>query len=209
MSIKYAMLGLIGEQPMHGYRLKETFDRRVGSLWGLTTAQVYQTLNALERAGLLASHGERVGSRPARRVYSLTSTGRRALERWLDAAPTPWIRPFRADVLIRLLFLREADVTAVCGVLDRQEQEVLHSRDRVTRAAHRPPRDGTIDVVGVFLDGIAHHLDADLTLLRRCREELARWSRARRLAVPTLAARRARRDATVAPTGRDRHAATR
>ena len=53
MSIKYALLGLVGEEPMHGYRLKATFDRRVGGLWKLTTAQIYQTLNALERAGLV------------------------------------------------------------------------------------------------------------------------------------------------------------
>jgi DNA-binding PadR family transcriptional regulator len=211
MSIKHALLGLIAAEPMHGYRLKATFDHRVSALWGLTTAQIYQTLNALERGGLLASRGERVGSRPARRIYSLTGAGKRALDRWLDAVPSPWMAPFRADMLIRLLFLRETDVAMLCGVLDRQEQDVLHLRERVTRMPHGAPRDGTIDVVGLFLDGITHRIDADLTLLRRCRGELAKWSRVRKLAMPTptLAPLGARRAATPAPPVRNRRVAAR
>ena len=92
MSIKHAVLGLLSEQPMHGYRLKEAFDERVGGLWGLTTGQIYQTLKALERAALLEGRGERVGARPARRIYSLTPQGTRALNAWLDETPAPWTR---------------------------------------------------------------------------------------------------------------------
>lgn len=193
MSIKYALLGLVGEEPTHGYRLKATFDRRVGALWKLTTAQIYQTLNALERSGLVASHGERVGARPARRIYSLTRDGRHAFDRWRDAPPRPWVRPFRAEVLIRLLFLRESDVAAMRQLLDRQERDALGVRDRAARAARRSRRDPAIDVAGMFLDGVAHHIEADLVLVRRCRAELARWARARNLETPPTP--RARADA--------------
>jgi hypothetical protein len=42
------------------------------------------------------------------RTYSLTNAGKRGLNRWLDAAPSPWILPFVANVLIRSI-MREAD----------------------------------------------------------------------------------------------------
>ncbi len=209
MSIKHAILGLIAEEPMHGYRLKETFDRRISALWGLTTAQIYQTLRVLERAGLLTSRGERVGNRPARRIYSLTDAGKRALNKWLGAALSPWIRPVRADVLVRLMFMREPDIATLWGALDRQEQEVLHLRDRVASAPRRPRREAAIDLTALFLDGMAHHIDADLALLRRCREELAKWSRARKLEVPTRASCVAQRGTEPAPSLRERRAAAR
>jgi DNA-binding PadR family transcriptional regulator len=176
MSIKYALLGLMRDEPMHGYRVKETFDRRVGALWGLTRPQIYQTLNALERAGLLTSHGERVGSRPARRIYTLTDLGRRAFERWLDSGSVCRPRPFRADLLLRLLFVRERDVAPIAAALERAEQRTMLLMDRITRIANPAARDGGINVGGMLRAGAVRQAEADLDLVRRCRREIARWS---------------------------------
>jgi DNA-binding PadR family transcriptional regulator len=186
MSIKHAILGLLSEQPMHGYRLKDIFDERVSPMWGLTTAQIYQTLSALERAGLLQSRGERVGSRPERRIYELTDAGEHELLAWLQEPPSASMRPFRADLLLRLMFLREDDVARLRRTLDRQEHEALHLYTRVTQMPRScTAADGVdVDILGLFLDGMAHHLDADLKILRRCRDEIERWSKARNIAVP-------------------------
>jgi len=176
MSIKYALLGLMRDEPMHGYRVKEAFDCRVGSLWGLTRPQIYQTLNALERAGLLTSHGERVGSRPARRIYTLTDLGRRAFERWLDSGSVCRPRPFRADLLLRLLFVRERDVAPIAAALERAEQRALQLVDRIARVPNSAARAAAIDVGGMLRAGAARQAETDLDLVRSCRRELARWS---------------------------------
>ena len=175
MSIKYALLGLMRDEPMHGYRVKEAFDRRVGSLWGLTRPQIYQTLNALERVGLLTSHGERVGSRPARRIYTLTDLGRRAFERWLDSGSVCRPRPFRADLLLRLLFVRERDVAPIAAALERAEQRALQLVDRIAGVPNSAARDRAIDVGGMLRAGAARQAETDLDLVRSCRQ-LARWS---------------------------------
>lgn len=192
MSIKHAILGLLSEQPMHGYRLKDIFDERVSPMWGLTTAQIYQTLSSLERGGLLESRGERVGSRPERRTYCLTDAGQRELRAWLQETPSPSTRPFRADLLLRLMFLREEDVARLYRTLDQQEHEARHLYARVTQMPRScTAADGAdVDILGLFLDGMAHHLDADLKILRRCRDEIERWTKARqpmaRIAAPAL-----------------------
>jgi DNA-binding PadR family transcriptional regulator len=188
MSIKYAVLGLLAEQPMHGYRLKDAFDERVGGLWGLTTGQIYQTLKQLERDGMLEARGERVGNRPARRIYSVTAPGARALQAWLDETPAPWSRPFRAELLIRLLFLRPGDLGRVGHALDREEQDALHLKARIGHMTRdgRPSRG--VDVLGLFLDGVTRHLDADVTTLRRVREAVIAWGRAEGADVAALVA---------------------
>jgi DNA-binding PadR family transcriptional regulator len=186
MSIKHAVLGLIAEQPMHGYRVKEAFDERMTPLWGLTTAQIYQTLGALERAGLVASRGERVGSRPTRRIYSVTDAGARELRRWLRASRSARARSFRGELPIRLMLLRPSGVGELSALLERCEHDAKHLHARVSEFP-RPPRahDAQIDVLGVFLDTMARQLEAELATLRRCREEVARWISARKVATPS------------------------
>jgi len=179
MSIRHAILGLLSEQQMHGYRLKGVFAERVSPLWGLTTGQVYQSLAALERTGLVESRGERAGRRPARRVYAVTERGRAELDAWLQRPPSSASRPFREDLLIRLLFLRSGDTKALLESLARQEHEATLDLARVARLRSDPSAPDAIDVAGAFLDGMTHHLDADLKLLQRCREEVERWVEAR------------------------------
>jgi len=182
MSIRHAILGLLSEQPMHGYRLREAFAERVSPLWGLTTGQIYQSLATLERAGFLQSRGERAGRRPARRIHSVTESGRCELSAWLGGAPSTWTRPFREDLLIRLMLLRDCDVGPLWQSLARQEHEaMLHLARVVHLRASGPSRGTTLDVRSTFLDGMAHHLEADVKLLQHCREELEKWARARKL----------------------------
>jgi hypothetical protein len=45
-----------------------------------------------------------------------------------------------------------------------------------------------IDVLGLFLDGITHHLDADVTMLRRVRDAVIAWGRAEGADVSALEA---------------------
>jgi DNA-binding PadR family transcriptional regulator len=104
--VRYALLGLLREERDYGYRLKRRFDERVGTLWHLNIGQVYQTLRALQRAGLVVEiDGEETNEPyPGRRMFELTPKGQRVLERWL-ARPPVRPRPVRDETLIRLLVL--------------------------------------------------------------------------------------------------------
>lgn len=184
MSIRYAILGLLAEQPMHGYRLKEIFDLRVSPLWGLTTGQIYQSLGALERAALVESRGERKGRRPARRVYTITSAGRRDLTAWLGAKPAVWNRPFREDLLIRLMMLREEEASDLWTAIGFQEHEARTQLLRVTHMRrNRPRHEIALDLGRIFLDGMIHQLEADVKNLETFREEIEAWAHRRGVAL--------------------------
>jgi DNA-binding PadR family transcriptional regulator len=174
--VRYALLGLLREQRDYGYRLKRRFDERVGSLWHLNIGQVYQTLRALQRAGLVVEvEGEPSNEPyPGRRMFELTQKGQRMLERWLQRSPTR-PRPVRDETLIRLLLLdgdrRELAQSRVA------EQEQLYRREltRLLSQKRRLPReagdDATLSELG--LEAGILHAEAQLRWLERCREWLA------------------------------------
>jgi DNA-binding PadR family transcriptional regulator len=80
------ILGLACEEPMHPYRMQTLIKQR-GKDQVANAAQrnsVYQTIDALERAGLVASRETTRGAnRPERTVYEATPEGRRALREWV------------------------------------------------------------------------------------------------------------------------------
>ena len=73
------LLAVVAEGgPKHGYALIEQLREQSGDAFDLPEGTVYPALHRLERAGLLQiSWGDAGGRR--RRVYSLTTDGRKAL----------------------------------------------------------------------------------------------------------------------------------
>lgn len=104
MSLETAILGFLGREPMSGYDLKtRCFDRAAAHAWPADQAQVYRTLDRLERDGLVSARPIAQRGRPDRRLWALTETGRTDLLRRLAAAPEPpsirdplWLRLFLA-----------------------------------------------------------------------------------------------------------------
>jgi DNA-binding PadR family transcriptional regulator len=59
--LELAILGLLKEQPLHGYELKKRLGETLGFLWGVSYGSLYPALRRLERAGAI----EIVAPRPA------------------------------------------------------------------------------------------------------------------------------------------------
>jgi len=170
MSIKHALLGLLAQEPQHGYELKNAFEEKVGTLWNLNIGQVYNTLRLLERDGLVAFHGqEQEGRGPARKVYAITQAGREELNRWL-AEPVRQPRRLKDEFYIKLVFTRlnGGDVRALIW---NQRQAYLQVLRQINDL--RAEIDVTADpFAALLLEGGAFHLEADLKWLDRCEELL-------------------------------------
>ena len=72
------LLAVLEQGPRHGYAVIEELRQRSGEALDLPEGTIYPALHRLQRAGLLESSWDE-GSGRRRRVYSLTSTGRRAV----------------------------------------------------------------------------------------------------------------------------------
>jgi len=83
----YIVLGLIQQAgAATPYDLKGLVATRVGNLWSLQHTQLYAEPERLAKAGYLTEARETGGRR--RRRYSLTASGRKALQEWLREPAT-------------------------------------------------------------------------------------------------------------------------
>ena len=76
--LELLLLGVLEEQPAHGYRVIERLRERSGGAFDLPEGTIYPALHRLERAGLLRSGWDDASAR-RRRVYEVTPRGRDAL----------------------------------------------------------------------------------------------------------------------------------
>lgn len=83
MSVKYIFLALLDTAPIHGYEIKEAFEKLVFHQWPLNYGQVYTTLSRLERDNLVYHEEIEQEEKPDKKVYHITEAGRKALKEWL------------------------------------------------------------------------------------------------------------------------------
>jgi PadR family transcriptional regulator, regulatory protein AphA len=100
-AITPVVLGLLSHGPRSGYDMKATVDRSTRFFWAASYGQIYPELRRLEAEGLIEGEDSPSGRRP-RRVYRITSAGRRALVDWL-ASPIETVE-LRDESLLRLFF---------------------------------------------------------------------------------------------------------
>ena len=78
------LLAVLGSGPAHGYALIERLRARSGGVLDVPEGSVYPALYRLEREGAIESRSAVVGGR-RRRIYQLTGTGQRMLDRRVNA----------------------------------------------------------------------------------------------------------------------------
>jgi PadR family transcriptional regulator PadR len=81
------LLLLLREQPRHGYELIELLPAVAGGE-RVDVGNLYRFLRALEAEGVVTSEWSGDLPGPAKRTYTLTETGERLLDRWVEALRT-------------------------------------------------------------------------------------------------------------------------
>ena len=78
MSVQLVILGLLSEQPRHGYELRQEVERRLYATFiNLSGGSLYYNLGQLERAGYVEKAWvEQKGRYPTRQVYQITPAGK-------------------------------------------------------------------------------------------------------------------------------------
>ena len=117
----FIVLGLLERlEPATPYDLKQMAQLSTFNFWSVPHTQIYTECARLTDAGLLSEEHELTGRR--RRIYRLTATGRRELDRWRATLPD---EPYqlRDPATLRLFFGAEPGPLA--------EHEVQAHRERL------------------------------------------------------------------------------
>jgi DNA-binding PadR family transcriptional regulator len=170
MSVPYALLALLSEEPKYGLRLQNEFKARTGEVWPLNVGQVYTTLQRLERDGLVeADDGQADG---AQKRYRITSDGDRELAEWLRTPPD-FVPPPRDELVIKVLVALQVPGTDIHELLQVHRRHVIEVMQRYTQVKAAAAEDDVAlalvaDAELFRLEAIVHWLDAaDVRLKQR------------------------------------------
>jgi tRNA (adenine37-N6)-methyltransferase len=146
---EWTVLGLLREQPAHGWDLARAFapDGEIGRVWTVSRPLVYRAVTVLRELGYVAERGSTPSTTgPHRVLLAPTPRGRQALRRWL-ARPVEHVRDLRSELLVKLLLLSrtETDPTPLL-----EAQLALLARGELTLAARVAEAHGFDRTVAVW-----------------------------------------------------------
>lgn len=123
MSLKFVLLTMLNRESRSGYDLVRTFDTAVGYFWNASHQQVYRELAALTDARLVKFRQVKQEDKPDKKIYSLTLSGQKALQQWLE---TPLKSQKSKDLLlVKLLNAGSENLTLFTDELERNIESSL------------------------------------------------------------------------------------
>jgi DNA-binding PadR family transcriptional regulator len=125
MSLRHILLGLL-DAPACGYELRREFGDSLKHFWAAELSQIYPTLSALERDGLVVSRQVPSPKGPARREYRRTDVGEEELEAWLQGEAR--VGTERLTWLAQVFFLGELHDNAAAARFLRRLRDAMAQR---------------------------------------------------------------------------------
>ncbi|GGY74916.1 PadR family transcriptional regulator [Marinobacter zhanjiangensis] len=128
MSLKFAVLAALHEQPATGYDLTRNFRTRMANVWNASHQQIYRELSKMTEEGLLEVEDVPQDSRPDRKLYRLSDAGIADLANWLtESQGRP---PTRDPLLVKLFGGDLVDPESLMAEITRQRQNWRQELDR-------------------------------------------------------------------------------
>ncbi|MFC4244428.1 PadR family transcriptional regulator [Gryllotalpicola reticulitermitis] len=171
MSVRQSLLAILDQGPCYGYQLRGEFDRRTGGTWPLNVGQIYQTLERLERDGLVAKSDS---DREGRAYYEITDAGHAAAASWL-AAPVERQTAARGELAIKLAIaatLPGVNLEQVIHVQRAAALELLRELSRRREAIDEPRSPEDLALL-LLVDAQIFQVDGELRWLDHCEGRLA------------------------------------
>ncbi len=154
----YVVLGMVGLGARSGYEIKRRVEISIRFFWTISQAQIYPSLELLERAGLLRGRSDPQGRRP-RRVFEITPAGEIALKDWLGQhEPIPF--ELRDTGLLKLFFadaLDESDALGLLMAVRRRSEERVAALRAIEPEAESAVQKGDSYPLLTLRMGIAFH----------------------------------------------------
>jgi DNA-binding PadR family transcriptional regulator len=122
MSLKIAILGLLSIKPSTGYDIKTDFKNSINFIWNSDQTQIYKTLSEMIDENLVYSTTVHQNSKPSKKVYEITETGREQLRLWL-------LKPLkqknqRNQELLQFFFLGQLTKEEILNNLKRMKKGI-------------------------------------------------------------------------------------
>lgn len=170
MSVRQSLLAILDQGPCYGYQLRHEFDRRTGSTWPLNVGQIYNTLERLERDGLV----ERGEADDQGHVYwEITDAGSAEVAEWLSS-PVVRTQATRDELAIKLAVAATLPGVDVASVIQAQRTASLQQMQNLNRAKYAG-ESGTSEELAwsLVVDSMIFTAEAEVRWLDHTEQRLA------------------------------------
>ena len=170
MSVKYALLGLLYRQPMHGYELGKQLAATVSADWDVKPGQIANTLARLRQEDLVDYDLAEGDDAPDRKIFRLTPAGVEELKAWYLR---PEVRDYRLGdtFYIKLVLSLTGGPVQPEQVLMAQRRELYQELHQATDLRRKADPRAELPWV-LLLDSAIMHLEADLRWIEMCEARL-------------------------------------
>lgn len=170
MSVRMSLLAILDQGPCYGYQLRAEFDRRTGSTWSLNVGQISNTLERLERDGLVV-RGELDSE--GRVYWEITEAGRAEVAAWLSS-PVERGTGTRDELAIKLAVVATLPGVDIRAVVQAQRTASLRQMQELNRAKYaRPSADPGEELAwSLVVDSMIFAAEAEVRWLDHVEERL-------------------------------------
>lgn len=172
MSVRQSILAILDQGSSYGYRLRADFERRTGSTWPINVGQIYNTLERLERDGLIVK-GETDAEGHV--FYSITTAGHAEVASWLRS-PVLRSATTRDELAIKLAVAVTLPGVDIAEIVRVQRMSTLTTLQELTRAKNSGDDPESTDELAWLLvvDSMIFQAEAEIRWLDHSSARLAR-----------------------------------
>lgn len=136
--LELAILGVLKEQPMHGYELRHYLSFIVGHIWQLSYGTLYPALRRMEKRGELTKQTIRDGRGPAKHVYALTAKGETTFLEMMSEVGSPTEISDSHKFNLRLIFFRYLPAEKRRALLEQRLEFLRENRESLAEMEEIP-----------------------------------------------------------------------
>jgi DNA-binding PadR family transcriptional regulator len=141
LSPEMALLGLLYNEPGHGYDLHRKVITDLGQVWHLSQSQAYSILKRLETRRDISMEEIPQEKLPPRQMLRMTQQGRQRFLDWLDTPSGGSVRAIRMEFVTRLYFLRMYMPEKLTQAFDQQRAEATRQLQRLEKTCADLPNE--------------------------------------------------------------------
>lgn len=179
MSVRQSLLAILDQGPCYGYQLRTEFDRRTGSTWPLNVGQIYNTLDRLERDGLVdkIEHESPDVDNSGQIYYRITEAGSTEVRGWLDS-PVDRAAAMRDELAMKLAMAVTLPGVDIANLFLVQRTATLRRVQELTtsKEATGDPESAEELARSLIVDSMVFQAEAEMRWLDRSEEKLNRAS---------------------------------
>ncbi len=177
MSVRQSLLAILDQGACYGYQLRSEFDRRTGSTWPLNVGQIYNTLDRLERDGLVEKQDvdDADPDSSGQIYYQITAAGSAEVAGWLGS-PVERTAATRDELAIKLAIAVTLPGVDIAQVIQVQRTATLRNLQELTKTKNASEDPETSEDLAWLLvvDSLIFQAEAEVRWLDHSESRLAR-----------------------------------